>query len=205
MRKNEKMNIACVIGNGTIRLEFDLETIGQQMTTYGCNALYRDYMPAYLISMDRQMVDEIIEQKAHTKSIFYTQHENYIDSLAVNGEPINFFWGFKETNDSGNSALRLALQHDNETIYIIGFDYNNGGSSLPNVYAGTKQYPRSHIFPAASMQTDKWRQRLNKIIKEYPNKKIVRVNGNNKSFDMPYDNYSEITSEQFKEIYERTN
>jgi hypothetical protein len=55
------------------------------------------------------------------------------------------------------------------------------------------------------MQTDKWRQRLNKILKEYPNKKIVRVNGNNKSFDMPYNNYNEITSEQFKEIYESRN
>jgi len=202
MRKDEKMSIACVIGNGPSRLQFDLNKISQTMTTYGCNALYRDYMPHYLISMDRQMVDEILEQKAHTKSIFYTQHENYIDSLAINGEPINFFNGFKETNDSGNSALRLALQHDNETIYIIGFDYNNGGSDLPNVYSGTKQYPRSHIFPAASMQTSKWKQRLNKILGEYPNKKIVRVNGNDKSFDMPYNNYSETTSEQFKEIYE---
>jgi transposase-like protein len=197
--------IACVIGNGPSRLQFDLETIGRQMTTYGCNALYRDYITDYLISMDYNMVDEIIKNKVHYKTSLYTQHENRIDKLAEDGEPINFFWGFKETNDSGNSALRLALQHDNETIYIVGFDYNNGGGSLPNVYAGTNQYPRSHIFPAASMQTDKWRQRLNKILKEYPNKKIVRVNGNDKSFDMPYNNYSEITSEQFKEIYESRN
>jgi hypothetical protein len=50
------------------------------------------------------------------------------------------------------------------------------------------------------MQTDKWRQRLNKILRDYPNKKVVRVNGNNKRFDIPLDNYSEITIEQFKEI-----
>jgi len=159
------MNIACVIGNGPSRKTLSLETIGSKMTTYGCNALYRDYMPNYLVSMDYDMVKEILNNKVHHKITFYTQH-------------------------------------DNETIYIVGFDYNNGGGSLPNVYAGTNQYPRSHIFPAASMQTDKWRQRLNKILKEYPNKKIVRVNGNNKSFDMPYNNYSEITIEQFKEIYE---
>ncbi len=196
------MNNACVIGNGPSRLNFDLHCISATMKTYGCNALYRDFIPDYLISMDLNMVVEIIDNDIHRQSKFYTQHCNKIDELAEMGEPINFFWGFNETNDSGNSALRLALQHDNETIYIVGFDYNDGGGSLPNVYAGTKQYPRSHIFPAASMQTDKWRQRLNKILKEYPNKNIVRVNGNNKSFDMPYSNYSEITSEQFKEIYE---
>ena len=191
---------ACVIGNGPSRLNFDLSTIGRKMTTYGCNALYRDYAPNYLVSMDRQMVDEIIKFEGHKRSIFYTQHENHIDSLALQGEPINFFWGFRETNDSGNSALRLALTQDNDITYIIGFDYNDGGSNLPNVYSNTKNYPRSHIFPAASMQTDKWRQRLNKILRDYPNKKVVRVNGNNKSFDIPIDNYSEITTEQFKEI-----
>jgi hypothetical protein len=192
--------IACVIGNGPSRLNFDLATIGSKMTTYGCNALYRDFAPNYLISMDKQMVDEILKHQAHKRSIFYTQHEKHIDSLALKGEPINFFSGFKETNDSGNSALRLALTQDNDITYMIGFDYNEGGSNLPNVYRGTNHYPRSHIFPAASMQTDKWRQRLNKILRDYPNKKVVRVNGNNKRFDIPLDNYSEITIEQFKEI-----
>lgn len=194
--------IACVIGNGPSRLNLNLETIGRQMTTYGCNALYRDYIPNYLISMDHSMVKEILSKKVHYETTFYTQHENSVDSLASNGQPIYFFTGFTETNDSGNSALRLACMHDNETIYMIGFDYNDGGSQLPNVYRGTQNYTSSHVFPAASMQTTKWRQRLHKILKEYPNKNIVRVNGNNKKFDMQYSNYSEITIEQFKEIYE---
>jgi len=199
------VNIACVIGNGPSRQQFDLHCINATMTTYGCNALYRDFMPNYLISMDYNMVKEILDKKVHYQTSFYTQHENRIDSRAENGEPINFFWGFRETNDSGNSALRLSLQHDNISVYLIGFDYNNGGSNLPNVYSGTTNYPRSHIFPAASMQTSKWTQRLNKILREHKDKKIIRVNGNKKPFDMPYENYSEITTEQFKEIYDATN
>ena len=191
---------ACVIGNGPSRLNFDLTTIGRKMTTYGCNALYRDYIPNYLISMDFFMVDEILKKNIHKQCSLYTQHVNSIDLLAEQGEPINFFWGFRETNDSGNSALRLALQHDNDVTYMIGFDYNNGGQGLPNVYSGTPNYCNDNLYLAPDMKINEWRQRLNKILREYPNKKVVRVNGNNKKFDIQFDNYSEITIEQFKEI-----
>jgi hypothetical protein len=53
------MNIACVMGNGPSRKQFDLDTIHATMYTYGCNALYRDFMPDYLVSMDFHVVDEI--------------------------------------------------------------------------------------------------------------------------------------------------
>jgi len=122
------MNVACVIGNGPSRKELDLHCINATMYTYGCNALYRDFMPNYLVSMDYDMVKEILNKKVHYQTSFHTQHENRIDELAKT-EPINFFWGFSETNDSGNSALRLALQHDNAIVYLIGFDYNIGGSN----------------------------------------------------------------------------
>lgn len=195
------MNTACVIGNGPSRLQFELSTIGSKMTTYGCNALYRDYMPNYLISMDMLMVCEIVDNKIHHKTKFYTQHVNKFDKMAEEGEPINFFWGFRETNDSGNSALRLALSNEHEVVYVIGFDYSANPSSLPNVYSGSNNYPRSHVWPAASMTDTKWIGRLRKIVKDYPNQKIIRVVGN-RQLDIISDNYSEITIEQFREIYE---
>lgn len=195
------MNTACVIGNGPSRLQFELSTIGSKMTTYGCNALYRDYMPNYLISMDMLMVCEIVDNKIHHKTKFYTQHVNKFDKMAEEGEPINFFWGFRETNDSGNSALRLSLQNEHEVVYVIGFDYSANPSSLPNVYSGSNNYPRSHVWPAASMTDTKWIGRLRKIVKDYPNQKIIRVVGN-RQLDIISDNYSEITIEQFREIYE---
>ena len=198
------MNIACVIGNGPSRLQFDLSTIGSKMTTYGCNALYRDYMPNYLISMDMLMVCEIVNNEIHHKTKFYTQHSNKFDKMAEEGEPINFFWGFRETNDSGNSALRLAMSNEHEVVYVIGFDYSANPSSLPNVYSGSNNYPRSHVWPAASMTDTKWIQRLRKIVKDYPNQKIIRVVGT-RQLDIISDNYSEITIEQFKEIYESGN
>lgn len=192
---------ACVIGNGPSRLSLDLTMIGHRMSTYGCNALYRDYIPNYLISMDYNMVCEIISNNIHYRTNFYTQHDNRVDELKNKGHPIDFFWGFSETNDSGNSALRLALQHKHNTVYMIGFDYSDNPSSLPNVYSNTQNYPRNHTWPAASMTDTKWEQRLKKILKDYPNQKVVRVNGT-KSLNIGNENYSEISLEQFKEIYE---
>ena len=195
------MNIACVIGNGTSRLKFDLDAIQKVMTTYGCNALYRDFIPDYLVSMDRFMVEEILKNKAHHKTKLYTQHINKFDDMANNGEPINFFWGMSETHDSGNTALRLACKNKHDMIYMIGFDYNNGPTDMPNVYANTENYPKGYVYPAASIAVVKWHQRLITTLKEFDDTKIIRVNGNNYSNNISHKNYSEITTEEFKEIY----
>jgi len=48
-----------VIGNGESRRGFDLNKLRSLGTTIGCNALYRDFDPDYLISVDRAMVEEI--------------------------------------------------------------------------------------------------------------------------------------------------
>lgn len=195
------MSIGCVIGNGPSRLQFDLNKIAETMKTYGCNALYRDYLPNYLISMDYNMVKEILDNKVHHTTSFHTQHDNRIDKLQSEGEPINFFWGFNETYDSGNGATKLALQHEHDVVYMIGFDYSDNPSSLPNVYAGTKHYVSRHTYPAASMLDSKWEQRLRKILKQHPNQNVIRVNGS-RPLNVGNENYSEITTEQFKEIYE---
>ena len=44
---------AFIIGNGQSRQGFDLESLRGKGTTYGCNAVYRDFTPDYLVSLDR--------------------------------------------------------------------------------------------------------------------------------------------------------
>jgi len=194
------VNIACIIGNGPSRLQFDLNKIAETMTTYGCNALYRDFMPDYLISVDYEMVREIIKNKIHYQTKFYTQHENRVDGLSES-QPINFFWGLSETYDSGNNALRLALLNKHDIVYMIGFDYSTDPSTLPNVYAGTKNYSSNHVWPAASMRDEQWGKRLRKLLKTFPNQQVIRVNGT-KQLNVNSNNYTEISVQQFKEIYE---
>jgi hypothetical protein len=102
--------------------------------------------------------------------------------------------------DSGNSALEVALSHEYETIYMIGFDYNTN-DKLPNVYHGTSNYARNSNVPAAESMAREWQQRLRNLVKQYPDTNVVRVNGSD-TVNLIATNYSEITIEQFKEIYE---
>ena len=48
-----------VIGNGESRKNFDLNLL-LDLTTYGCNAMYRDWTPSHLICIDNKMLYEIV-------------------------------------------------------------------------------------------------------------------------------------------------
>lgn len=199
------MNIACVIGNGPSRTQFDLHCINASMYTYGCNVLYRDFMPNYLISMDWHVVLEILENDVHHQTSFYTQdNANFNNMSPDKKERINWLKNMNKRLDSGNSALEVALDHEYETIYMIGFDYNTD-DKLPNIYHGTKNYARNSSIPSAASMAGEWQQRLRKLIKQYPDTQIIRVNGSSTIMTSDATNYSEITPEQFKEIYDSRN
>ena len=57
MAVNNLTKQAYIIGNGPSRLEFYLSEL--EGTTFGCNALYRDYRPDYLIGGDAAIIKEI--------------------------------------------------------------------------------------------------------------------------------------------------
>jgi len=190
------MNAACVIGNGPSRKLLDLYDIHRCMTTYGCNALYRDFIPHYLISMDIFMVREILGNNIHYKTKFYTQHTNHIDDMARDGHPINFVWGQRETLDSGNTALRIALKNNHDIVYMIGFDYMVD-NDIPNIYTDSPNYYKSNQYPAPESQNTRWRGRLSSILKEFNKIKVVRVTTN--PINLKHDNFLEITINEFKE------
>ena len=51
--------IAFVIGNGTSREPIALPSLKPFGKIYGCNALYRDFIPDYLVAVDTKMVLEL--------------------------------------------------------------------------------------------------------------------------------------------------
>lgn len=168
------------------------------MTTYGCNALYRDFIPDYLISMDILMVMEIIENKIHYDTKFYTQHGTKTDDLYRIGEPIHFIESQRETPDSGNAALRLCASNNHDIVYMIGFDYTIN-DTIPNIYTGTKNYNKSTVYPGATHQDTRWKNKLRQTLQKYPNTKFVRVLGNANKIDIMLDNFIEITTNEFTE------
>tara|TARA_B100001564_G_C20580726_1_gene642982 strand:+ start:289 stop:1158 length:870 start_codon:yes stop_codon:yes gene_type:complete len=51
-------NVFC-IGNGTSRKGFDLETLKPFGKTYACNAIYKDFIPDVLITVDQGIMHEV--------------------------------------------------------------------------------------------------------------------------------------------------
>jgi hypothetical protein len=191
---------ALIIGNGKSRLQFDLNQLQNLFTTYGCNALYRDFIPDFLISHDMGIADEIIENRVHYKTNFYTQHGTKMDIRHSKGEPIHFVVQDKWIGDSGTGALRLACNNGHKNIYMIGFDYQTQNKYIDNVYAGTRHYQPGPINNGGEFMLRQWEQRLRYCCDTHKSINIIRVQGVDYKPVCKAENFTNITIEQFKEI-----
>mgnify|MGYP001159425863 FL=1 len=133
---------AYIIGNGPSRKGFDLNQLKESGQTYGCNALYRDFMPDYIFSVDTKITMEMCENEVGLKTI------HYAPSLEVNRPyskgmlhliPNNPYW------ISGNQAFWTACVHGHKNIYLIGFDFREYGKGQQNnIYQDTPNYGERH-------------------------------------------------------------
>lgn len=65
-----------VIGNGNSREDLNLDEINKKAITFGCNALYRNFSPDYLLSVDAPITHEIL-------STDYVKNNNlYLDNVS---------------------------------------------------------------------------------------------------------------------------
>ena len=131
---------AYCIGNGPSRKQFDLNRLKATGQTYGCNALYRDFIPDFIFSIDSPVTLEMVKEKVYEKCIHYTP------SLEVNRYPKggpshlhlipnNPHW------ICGNQALWTAGVHGHKNIYLLGYDFQEyGNGKLNNIYQDTENY-----------------------------------------------------------------
>jgi hypothetical protein len=121
---------AFVIGNGVSRKPIDLHKLRSRGIIYGCNALYRDFIPHYLIAADRKMIQEI-QRAGYDKNhrcIFRKMRGDEFDGLVIApGQVVN----------SGVQALYCAMKNGHRNIYLLGFDF-----ATNNIYEGTKNYSK---------------------------------------------------------------
>ena len=66
------MTVAFVLGNGNSRKDIDLSHLHKFGKIYGCNALYREYRPDYLVAVDVKMILEINEHKFQMENQVWT-------------------------------------------------------------------------------------------------------------------------------------
>lgn len=186
---------ALIIGNGRSRLAFDLNELKNQYTTFGCNAIYRDFIPDVLVSMDWFMVKEIIDSGVVYKTHFVTQHMTQTTPLK-DTLPLNFIDIETNTPDSGNAAVKYAIKMGFKHITLIGFDGHI--TQYNNVYAGTRNYHHNG-YCVKQIQEDKWRHKLYGTMVKNPNVDFYIVNDH---VDHTLPNLSYIRIEDFKEDIE---
>lgn len=184
-----------VLGNGESRLQYNLHILKANGIIYGCNALYRDFTPDILVSVDGAMIREILESD-------YRGEVWYIGK----GIPAKFFSNVKYPNNeenqesevceafgwaSGPSALRLMCEQEKglKIVNLIGFDLYSSSPDANNVYLGTKNYAEK-----GSKKTyyGNWLHQMMRVFEKFPNIRFYRVGDVNDTFPDTWKNLLNI-------------
>lgn len=126
--------VAFIIGNGESRRHFPLDELKGVAPIFGCNALYREFMPDYLVSVDDGMRKEIEQSDFPKDRYFPANIEDQYEPAACNpGRP---------RNNAGMYAMKVAIEKGFDTLICLGFDFimEDQTLSVSNLYHGTKNY-----------------------------------------------------------------
>lgn len=188
------MNRAFVLGNGTSRQNFNCESLKKYGKVYACNAIYRDFIPDYLVAVDPKMVVELNENGIQNLVPVWTNYNHRYKEIPN----LNIFQPSKGWS-SGPTALLLASQHGYDEIYILGFDYVGlqGGKFVNNIYAGTPNYKQTN---APATFYGNWLRQTEQVLKDYEQIKYYRV-GETNGFDPGWNknNFKNINYSEFKD------
>jgi len=165
---NQISNQAVVLGNGPSRLEFDINLIkrhrgglygSRTLQTYGCNALYRDFEPDFLVAVGNSgIVSEIIDS-GYTKD-----HIVYAHAPVMLDHPNKFYLiPHDPYTDAGTTAAYLAAFDGHKKIYLFGFDQQDTVNYNYNVYANTPNYDLLN----ATVSDVKWRNDFAELARVY--------------------------------------
>jgi hypothetical protein len=122
-----------LIGNGSSRKDFDLNTLVGKGTIIGCNALYRDFKPDILICQDAKMAREL--------------YDNDYTGLVLSGKGVGvknenlITWKVGDARTSGAFGLKfISTMIKPDVCYVLGMDGYDG-----NVYANTHNYNKGPV------------------------------------------------------------
>ena len=199
------MSTAFIICNGPSRKEINLESLRQYGKIIGCNALYRDFMPDVLITVDKGMVRELNENLIQFKTECWTFPSKSYKRL----KGFNFLIKHQKIYDrwcSGSTALFIANRFHGpfDKIYILGMDLEAEKNSSNNIYTGTRNYDDPRRAVRTTEQFDTSTRKWAACFKKWENTKFIRVLGPTPAHQKKwntYKNFSEITVDQFKEQF----
>lgn len=168
-------NRAIVLGNGPSRLEFDLRLIknhkggllgSKTLQSYGCNALYRDFTPDFLVATGNEIVKDL------SKSDYVKDNIVYTTSMHMLEYPNKFYLiPFNPYTDAGTTAAYLAAFDGHKRVYLMGFDGQDTPGYNYNVYAGTRCYQEKN----ATVSDAHWIRDRKILFDVYSDTEFIRV------------------------------
>lgn len=154
---NQISNRAVIIGNGPSRLGFDLKHLkkysgllgAKTVQTYGCNALYRDFTPDFLVATGNNgIISELARSEYVKNNIVYT------NSIHLLEHPNKFYLiPHDPYADAGTAAAYIAAFDGHQKIYLLGFDGHDTPGINCNVYSNTAGYDGQIDF---EIENTKW-------------------------------------------------
>jgi hypothetical protein len=162
------MTRAFVLGNGTSRRTVSVSALHELGRIYGCNALYREFVPDVLVATDQPIATAIQDSGYAQTNEFYTRRPMPGTGAQRLLEPYRGY-------SSGPNALALAAQQGNLEIYLLGFDMGPTENNLfNNVYADTEFYKTSAHPPTF---VGNWVRQVIQVFRDHPQVQFTRVYG----------------------------
>jgi hypothetical protein len=162
------MTAAFVLGNGVSRQSVDLNQLKTLGAIYGCNAIYREFVPDVLISTDTPISERIQAEGYSQQHVHYTRKP-----LPDSGSRriAQKYFGFS----SGPVAVGQAALDGAVAIYLVGFDMGPTRTGrFNNIYADTEFYKKSSANPTF---TGNWVNQLKTITRDFPKTSFFRITG----------------------------
>lgn len=142
------MTTAYVLGNGPTRLSIDPNDLRREKgaVIFGCNAIYRDFTPDYIVAIDPDPIKEL-------RASSFPQHRIIVPMKHEHWEPPELHKGVPNArrSNAGVNAVREAIRRDLSPIFLIGFDFllKDPVKATANVYDGTPTYEKERRATAA--------------------------------------------------------
>ena len=159
--------IAFVIGNGMSREGISLEALATHGKVFGCNAIYRDFEPYVLVSVDKGITLEISKAKIPETITHYARNPQHAKSIRLDQKKHH------SRSASGPVATQLAaIERDIKKVYLVGVDLNSPDGKVNNIYSGTENY-RAKSGPAVKWH--KWEKQYLEVFKQNPGIEFYRI------------------------------
>ena len=126
---------AFILGNGESRSKVSVSRMAKHGFVYGCNAIYRDFRPDILITVDPAIAKEIQKSGYMNYWKVFTPYKDIADTHK------NFvLFQSQERYCAGVTACMVAIHQGCKELILIGHDLGSNNGSVNNCYKNSNNY-----------------------------------------------------------------